>query len=85
MIFKIFSVILKSSRTPRGIAIPRLEVNAGCRACCEGLKNNFDKYVIVEVYTYGGVICRTVSGWKHSSTKIDLAGVLIVGGESIRG
>jgi len=78
LIFKIFSVILKTSRTPWGIAIPRLEVNARCRACCEGLKNNFDKYVIVEVYTYGGVICRTVSGWKHSSTKAIFAGIIFV-------
>ena len=73
-----FFVIFITSRTPRGIAIPRLEVNARCRACCEGLKNNFDKYVIVEVYTYGGVICRTVSGWKHSSTKAIFAGVIFV-------
>ena len=73
-----FFVIFITSRTQRGIAIPRLEVNARCRACCEGLKNNFDKYVIVEVYTYGGVICRTVSGWKHSSTKAIFAGVIFV-------
>ena len=73
-----FFVILKISRTPRGIAIPRLEVNARCRACCEGLKNNFDKCVIVEVYNYDGVICRTVSGWKHSSTKAIFAGVIFV-------
>ena len=71
-----FFVIFITSRTPRGIAIPRLEVNARCRACCEGLKNNFDKCIIVEVYNYDGVICRTVSGWKHSSTKTILAGVI---------
>lgn len=35
-----------------------------------------DGYSIVDILICNGVSCRTVSGWKHSSTKASLAGVM---------
>ena len=39
--------------------------------------------IFVDVYSQGGVKLRTVSGWKHSSTKVTFAGVLIIKVENI--
>lgn len=33
-------------------------------------------YSIVDSLEYSGVNCRTVSGWKHSSTKATFAGIV---------
>lgn len=65
------------SRAPRG-ACGSLDPNAyaGCRAYCEACVNLADGYVIVDILNYNGVSCRTVSGWKHSSTKASLTGVI---------
>ena len=46
------------------------------RAYCEGYRKFADGYIVVDSLEYGGVSCRTVSGWKHSSTKAILAGVI---------
>lgn len=39
--------------------------------------------IFVDSYGQGGVKLRTVSGWKHSSTKVTFAGVLIIKVENI--
>ena len=51
---------------------------ARCRACCEGYRRIAYVYRIVDSLEYNGVRYRTVSGWKHSSTKVSLAGVIIL-------
>lgn len=35
-----------------------------------------DSFIIVDILNYNGVSCRTVSGWRHSSTKTSLAGIV---------
>ena len=51
---------------------------ARCRACCEGYSEIAYVYRAVDNLEYNGVRYRTVSGWKHSSTKVTLAGVIIL-------
>ena len=64
-------------RTPRGLC-GSLDPNAyaGCRACCEGYRKIAYVCMAVDSLKYDGASCRTVSGWKHSSTKTILAGVI---------
>ena len=65
------------SRTPRGFSEP-LDPSAlaGCRAYCEGCVSADELFNIVDGLNYGGVICRTMSGWKHSSIKAIFAGAI---------
>lgn len=49
---------------------------ARCRACREACMGLIEGYSIVDILNYNGVSCRTVSGWKHSSTKASLAGIV---------
>lgn len=65
------------SRAPRG-RCGSLDSNAfaRCRACYEACVGLVDGYIIVDILNYNGVSCRTVSGWKHSSTKTSLTGVI---------
>ena len=49
---------------------------ARCRACCEACMGLAEGDIIVDILNYSGVSCRIVSGWKHSSTKASLAGVI---------
>ena len=51
---------------------------AGCRACCEGYRGIAYVGRAVDNLEYDGVRYRTVSGWKHSSTKVSLAGVILL-------
>ena len=51
---------------------------ARCRACREGYSEIAYVYRAVDGLEYNGVRYRTVSGWKHSSTKVILAGVIIL-------
>ena len=66
-----------SCRTPRG-RCESLDPNAfaGCRAYCEACANLMANLSCVDNLILNGVGCRTVSGWKHSSTKVILAGVI---------
>ena len=68
-----------SCRTPRGLS-ESLDSNAyaRCRACCEGYIGIAYVCMAVDSLKYDGVRCRTVSGWKHSSTKVILAGVILL-------
>lgn len=68
---------LELSRAPRG-GCGSLDSNAyaRCRAYCEAGLNTVDGGVAVDVLKYNGASCRTVSGWKHSSTKALLAGIV---------
>lgn len=67
-------------RTPRGLSesLDSNAFNARCRACCEGYSKIAYVYRIVDSLKYDGVRYRTVSGWKHSSTKVILAGVIVL-------
>ena len=51
-------------------------LNARGRAYCEEYREFADIVIIVDSSKYDGVSYRTVSGWKHSSTKIILAGII---------
>lgn len=51
---------------------------ARCRACREGYSEIAYVYRVVDSLEYNGVRYRTVSGWKHSSTKVILAGVILL-------
>ena len=51
---------------------------ARCRACREGYSEIAYVYRAVDSLEYNGVRYRTVSGWKHSSTKVTLAGVILL-------
>ena len=64
-------------RTPRGLS-ESLDSNAyaRCRACYEEYRKIAYVYRIVDNLKYNGVRYRTVSGWKHSSTKVTLVGVI---------
>ena len=64
-------------RAPRG-GCGSLDSNAyaRCRACCEAFIGHVANSVCVDNLILNGVGCRTVSGWKHSSTKVILAGVI---------
>ena len=64
-------------RTPRGLS-ESLDSNAlaRCRAYCEEYSEIAYIYRVVDSLKYSGVRCRTVSGWKHSSTKATLAGTI---------
>lgn len=42
-------MLLYSCRVPWGVANPRPEANAGCRACCEGSMSASKLYIICEV------------------------------------
>ena len=57
-------------RAPRG-GRGSLDPNAfaGCRAYCEAFTGCMANSVCVDNLILDGVGCRTVSGWKHSSTK----------------
>ncbi len=55
--------------------IPRPERLAGCRACCEEYIAIDNVFNIVDSSGCCGESYRTVSGWKHSSTKVLLSGV----------
>ena len=46
------------------------------RAYCEEYSKFAEEIMAVDSLKYNGVSYRTVSGWKHSSTKIILAGVV---------
>lgn len=72
-----FYAIISSSRTPRGLS-ESLDSNAlaRCRACREACMVIDKGYSIVDSLEYSGVNCRTVSGWKHSSTKATFAGIV---------
>ena len=72
-------------RTPWGVANPRPEANAGCRACCEGFMSRQKFNIIADSKKYDGVNLRTMSGRKLSSIKIDFTGVIFFEGESIKG
>ncbi len=67
-------------RTPRGLSgsLDSNAINARCRACCEGYSKIAYVYRIVDSLKYNGARYRTVSGWKHSSTKVILAGVVLL-------
>ena len=43
-----------------------------------GIENLIDAFMTVDSSEYDGVSYRTVSGWKHSSTKIILAGIIFL-------
>lgn len=64
-------------RTPRGRS-ESLDSNALARgrAYCEGYVEFAYEVNAVDSLEYDGVSCRTVSGWRHSSTKTILAGVI---------
>ena len=70
-------MLIFENRTPRGLS-GSLDSNAFARgrAYCEGYRKFADVFMAVDSLEYGGVSYRTVSGWKHSSTKIILAGVV---------
>ena len=48
----------------------------GAEPTVRGIGNLIDVFMTVDSSEYDGVSCRTVSGWKHSSTKAILAGVI---------
>ncbi len=64
-------------RTPRGRS-ESLDSSALARgrAYCEGYMGIAYEFTAVDSLEYDGASCRTVSGWKHSSTKTILAGVI---------
>ena len=66
-------------RTPRGLS-GSLDSNAFARgrAYCEEYRKFVDVFSVVDSLEYDGVSYRTVSGWKHSSTKVILAGVILL-------
>ena len=72
-----FFMIKFLCRTPRRLS-GSLDSNAyaRCRACCEGYSRFAYACRIVDSLKYDGARYRTVSGWKHSSTKVTLAGVV---------
>ena len=78
-------MIQYSYRTPWGVASPRPEANAGCRACREGFMSRQKFNIIVDSKDYDGVNFRTMSGGKLSSIKIDFTGVVFFEVESIKG
>ena len=73
--------MLKSHyRTPRGLS-GSLDSNAlmrGAEPTVRGIGNLIDVFMTVDSSEYDGVSYRTVSGWKHSSTKVILAGVILL-------
>ena len=71
-------------RTPRGLS-GSLDSNAFARgrAYCEGYCKFADVFMAVDSLEYDGVSYRTVSGWKHSSTKVILAGVIFLRGRLV--
>ena len=68
-----------SSRTPRGLS-KSLDSNAlaRCRAYCEACAVVNEVIIIDDGLICNGVRYRTMSGWKHSSIKVILAGVVIL-------
>ena len=48
----------------------------GAEPTVRGIENLIDVFMTVDSSEYDGVSYRTVSGWKHSSTKIILAGIV---------
>ena len=58
------------------VALSRLEAFARCRAYCEGYSRIAYVKWVVDNLDNDGARYRTVSGWKHSSTKVTLAGVI---------
>jgi len=46
------------------------------RAYYEGYREIAYECMVVDISEYDGVSCRTMSGWKHSSIKTILAGVV---------
>ena len=48
----------------------------GAEPTVRGIGNLLDIFITVDLSGYDGVSYRTVSGWKHSSTKIILTGVI---------
>ena len=71
-------MLIFESRTPRGLS-GSLDSNAlmrGAEPTVRGIENLIDVFMTVDSSEYDGVSYRTVSGWKHSSTKIILAGVV---------
>lgn len=39
--------------------------------------------IFYDIYSCDGVKLRTVSGWRHSSTKVTFTGVTVIKGENI--
>ena len=50
----------------------------GAEPTVRGIENLIEIFMIVDSSEYDGVSYRTVSGWKHSSTKIILAGTIFL-------
>lgn len=50
----------------------------GAEPTVRGIGNLLDIFITVDISGYDGVSYRTVSGWKHSSTKVTFAGVLFL-------
>ena len=71
-------MLIFNSRTPRGLS-GSLDSNAlmrGAEPTVRGIGNLAEEFMAVDSSEYDGVSYRTVSGWKHSSTKVILTGVV---------
>ena len=50
----------------------------GAEPTVRGIGNLLDIFITVDISGYDGVSYRTVSGWKHSSTKVILTGIIFL-------